>query len=155
MRSHWFSRIDTVPSGHGVTCSKRNSQCRRKDCADGGFTLIELIIVVTILPLVVGALGAGLLAVFSLQSNVSSRLTGSEDNQTVQANYTRDVQGATSIYTTTSPLCGPTTAGVTQLLGLEWNGNLGTEHDPDPGNDDLLQCGDRRYVAGRVYCAGP
>ncbi len=124
MRSHWFSRIDTVPSGHGVTCSKRNSQCRRKDCADGGFTLIELIIVVTILPLVVGALGAGLLAVFSLQSNVSSRLTGSEDNQTVQANYTRYVQGATSIYTTTSPLCGPTTAGVTQLLGLEWNGNL-------------------------------
>ena len=91
---------------------------RRED----GFTLVELLIVVTILPLVVGALSAGLIAVFSLQSGVSSRLSHTADAQAVSANFERDIQGAQQV--TTQPLSNPecgASSGVTQLLGLESN----------------------------------
>ena len=85
---------------------------------DSGFTLIELLIVIMIIPLIAGALGYGLVTVFSLQAGVSSRLGDSSDAQIVAASFTKDVQGASSITTTAIPLCGPTTQ--TQLLGLEW-----------------------------------
>ena len=42
---------------------------------ENGFTLVELLIVVTILPLIIGALSLGIISVFSLQSSVSNRVT--------------------------------------------------------------------------------
>jgi len=93
----------------------------RKNCHRGetGFTLVELLIVVTILPLIVGALSLGLISVFSLQSSVSNRLTDTADSQVVAANYANDVQAAVYLTTdaTSSPQCGAGTG--TQLLGLE------------------------------------
>ena len=80
--------------------------------------MIELLIVIMIIPLIAGALGYGLVTVFSLQAGVSSRLGDSSDAQIVAASFTKDVQSASSITTTAIPLCGPTTQ--TQLLGLEW-----------------------------------
>ena len=86
---------------------------------ESGFTLVELLIVVTILPLIVGALSAGLIAVFSLQSGVQNRLGDTGDSQTVEANFQTDVQGAASLTTVpnnSSSQCGPGA----QLLGLAW-----------------------------------
>jgi prepilin-type N-terminal cleavage/methylation domain-containing protein len=84
-----------------------------------GFTLVELLIVVTILPLIIGALSLGLISVFSLQSNVTNRVTDTADAQMVSANYNNDVQAAVYLTTdaTSSPQCGAGTG--TQLLGLE------------------------------------
>ena len=84
-----------------------------------GFTLVELLIVMTVVPIIIGALAAGLIAVFSLQSGVANRLGDSSDAQVVAASFTKDVQGATSITTNATPLCG----SGTQLLGLEWGGS--------------------------------
>src|SRR5580698_3235060 len=95
---------------------------------DSGFTLIELLIVVMIIPLIAGALGFGLVTVFSLQAGVSSRLGDSSDAQIVAASFTKDVQSASSITTQASPpLCGPTTQ--TQLLGLEWGSGEVVSYD--------------------------
>ena len=85
-----------------------------------GFTLLELIIVVLVLPIVVGAITAGLVAIFSIQGSVSHRLSDSADAQIVSANYVQDVQSSQEITTDQSipsEQCGPGT----QLLGLEWN----------------------------------
>jgi len=72
-----------------------------------------------VLPIVVGALSAGLLSIFSLQTSVANRLNGSEDNQTVNSVFSKDVESATYISTATTPLqCGPA-SGYTQLLGLQ------------------------------------
>jgi prepilin-type N-terminal cleavage/methylation domain-containing protein len=95
-----------------------------------GFTLVELLIVTTILPLIIGALSVGLISVFSLQSGVSSRLSNTTDAQVVEADYQSDVQGTSQITTarTSTPQC--TTGSVTgaQLLGLESNvGNNTTQ----------------------------
>ena len=86
-------------------CVRRARQadtlCIASDDSNDGFTLIELVIVIGVMPLVIGALAVGLLSVFSLQSSVSNRLTDSGDAQVVSVNFQNDVQSA-SIITTAS-----------------------------------------------------
>jgi prepilin-type N-terminal cleavage/methylation domain-containing protein len=88
---------------------------------DEGFTLIELLIVITVVPIIIFALTSAMMAAFTLQSSVSSRLTDSGDAQVVTASYQNDVQSAAVLTTQpSSPLeCGTGT----QLLGLEWDIN--------------------------------
>lgn len=85
---------------------------------DDGFTLIEMVIVVAILPIVVGAITVALLSVFGLQGGVQSRIGDSNDALVSATTFNRDVQSAQEIETTTTPACG--TASQTQLVGLEW-----------------------------------
>ena len=94
---------------------------------EGGFTLIELLIVTAIMPMIIGALSAGLLAVFSLQNSVSNRLANSSDSEIVSASYVQDVQAADYITTATMtavPACG--TSSQTEILGLKWTTQVGT-----------------------------
>lgn len=99
----------------------------RKDSArsDAGFTLVELLIVVVIMPLIIGAIAYGLVSVFSLQNSTTQRLSGSTDLQKVSAQFLKDVQSSESIYLGTTPeQCG---SGV-QLLGLGWSGSSPTTY---------------------------
>ena len=86
-----------------------------------GFTLIELIVVVAILPIVVGAIAAALIGVFSLQHSVSNRISDSNDALVASSTFNRDAQSAQMLTTQPTPGCG--TATQTQLLGLEWGPN--------------------------------
>jgi len=79
-------------------------------------TLIELLVTLLILPLVIGGLAFGLVAVFSLQSSVTGRITDSGDAQTLSASFSKDVQSAQRLTDYPTPTCG---TGV-QLLALEW-----------------------------------
>lgn len=83
---------------------------------DEGMTLIELLVTLLILPLVIGGLAFGLVAVFSLQSNVSGRITDSGDAQTLSASFSKDVQSAQQLTDSSTPTCG---AG-RQLIAFEW-----------------------------------
>lgn len=100
---------------------RRNSRLRSAERAEEGFTLIELVIVVAIMPLIVGALSLGLISVFSLQGGVSNRLADTGDSQVIAANYENDVQGAAQLTTFSgvSNQCGAGTGVL--LLGLESN----------------------------------
>jgi hypothetical protein len=97
------------------------ARLRAAHCAEGsspgrsnaGFSLIELIIAVGILPLVIGAIVVGTISVFSLQASVSNSLTGSGDEQVVSANFVGDVQGSQWITTFSSPT---TTCGTGTLV---------------------------------------
>jgi prepilin-type N-terminal cleavage/methylation domain-containing protein len=87
---------------------------------EGGFTLIELVIVVVILPIVIGGIAAALLSVFGLQTSVENRIGNSNDQLVSASTFNKDVQSAQQIETvTTPPACGPAT-GQTQLVGLQW-----------------------------------
>ena len=61
---------------------------------ESGFTLIELIIVVAVLPLIVGAMTAGLLSVISFTPGIANKLSDSGDAQALSTSFTKDVQGA-------------------------------------------------------------
>jgi prepilin-type N-terminal cleavage/methylation domain-containing protein len=86
---------------------------------DGGFTLVELLVVMVVMPMIVGAIAFGLITMFNLQGSVGARLAGSGDAQVVSSLYVRDVQSASKITTapTSSPMCG----SGSQLLGLSWS----------------------------------
>jgi hypothetical protein len=70
--------------------------------------------------LVVGALSLGIIAVFSLNTQSSNRLTDTADAQVVASIYQKDVQAAGYVTTSgaASPQCG-VAAGDTPLLSLE------------------------------------
>ena len=96
---------------------------RGRESSSAGFTLIELVIVITVMPLVIGALTVGILSVFNLQSSVSDRLSDSGDAQVVSGNFQSDVQSA-SMITTDSSSTSPAPCGSGyQVLGLQ----LGTQ----------------------------
>ena len=97
-------------------------QPREAHSREHGFTLVELLVVLIILPMIIGALSLGIIAVFSQQAKVSGRLAGSVDLQITNATYIRDVESANWVTTGSTPIaCGGVTMG-TQLLGLTWSG---------------------------------
>ncbi len=135
-RRRWMSpRVDTLKSGGWR--SKAPLEARRAERGDKGFTLIELIIVVSVMPIIVGAISAGLIAVISLQNTVSSRLADTSDAQVVSSTFIKDVQSATFITTsaTSSPQCGSTG---TQLLGLQWGNTPQDIASGSPANPSTL-----------------
>ncbi len=87
---------------------------------EDGFTLIELVIVVVVLPIVIGGIAAALL-VFGLQNSVQNRIGNSNDQLVSTSTFNKDVQSAQQIETVTSPpACGAAVTGQTQLVGLQW-----------------------------------
>jgi len=117
--------------------------------ADDGFTLLELVIVVAVLPIVIVGIAGGLIAVFSIQGSVSHRLGDSQDAQVVSANYVEDVQSALQI--TTSPTATQCGDG-TQLLGLAWNLNTVTNtYQTVVSYNEVQKAG--IYLLRREYCA--
>ena len=118
-----------------------------------GFTLLELIIVCAIIPIIVAAVGAGLIAVFSIQGSVESRLSDSGDAQVVASNYVQDVESAMQITTDASAAqCGTGT----QLLGLEWNLNTATSTYETVVSYNQVNNGQGQHLLERAYCAnGP
>ena len=84
----------------------------RDDATDEGFSLIELLVVITVLPLVMGAVAVAIIAVLSNSNTTSSSLTTSGDAQVSSVNFVPDVQGA--VWITQDPFikCAPVGGGV-------------------------------------------
>lgn len=93
---------------------------------DGGFTLVELLIVTVITPIVIGGLAVMMLEVLKVQSSVSSRLNGSSDIQVTSAAFVSDIQSADKLTTNNvSSPAGCMTSG-TRILSLQEQGAVVT-----------------------------
>ena len=103
--------------GHAKVCQGQGQR-------DSGFTLVELLIVIVILPVIVGAIAVSLLAIFKNQAAVSNRLTSSGDAQVVSASYYPDLQSSAEI--TTAPNSSPQCGAGQQVVGLEWQDSTGS-----------------------------
>ncbi len=105
-------------SMHPISRARQATRRRLDGEADAGFTLIELIIVIAILPIVVGGIAVALLSIFDLQTQTNNRVGDSNDELYSSTTFNKDVQSAEQIETNPTPACGGPTQ--TQLLGLQW-----------------------------------
>ena len=103
-----------------VAMRRRMAAANQREVDEAGFTLIELIVTITILPIVVGGIAVALVSILSLQGSVSKRINDSNDALVSSSVFNKDVQSAQQIETTTTPACGSTGQ---QLVGLEWAAN--------------------------------
>ncbi|HVA07047.1 MAG TPA: prepilin-type N-terminal cleavage/methylation domain-containing protein [Acidimicrobiales bacterium] len=117
------NRIDAVvrDSNEFPTVRARVREFHRsRQNLDAGFTLIELIIVIAIIPLVVGAISVAMISVFTEQNSVASRISNSGDTSVLSANFVKDVQSAQYL-TTNASVVSPTSCVATgSLLSLQW-----------------------------------
>jgi prepilin-type N-terminal cleavage/methylation domain-containing protein len=67
---------------------------RRRNAHEGGYTLVELIVALTILAMITGALTATFLTATNANANVSTRLHQSSDAQLIAGYWTADAQAA-------------------------------------------------------------
>ena len=107
--------------------------------------MVELLVVIVIMPLIIGAISLGLFSVFSLQNGVSGRLVDTGSAQVVSSVFLKDVQSAALIteYPAT-PQCQSAASPApaqTQLLGLAWSGG------PVPSSSGSLPSSYSTYVS--------
>lgn len=130
---------------------------------EAGYTLIELLIVIVILPLILGAVAAAIITAYQNSGATTNRLSGSVNAQLSSAYFVRDVQGATYITTNgaagapgfTAPfgpsdpqICGSTGGslpGATLLLGIYRGGS-----NPSSITYAITTTGTRQVI--REYC---
>ncbi len=118
MRTPRFTSVQQTPWSHLLNRPHGRDRRMARHWEESGFTLVELLIVVVVLPLVVGAVALALMSVFNLQGGVSNRLSNSADAQIVSANFVSDVQGASLITTASSPTSPAACGTSSQLLGM-------------------------------------
>ena len=82
---------------------------------DDGFTLIELIIVITIIPIVIAAISAAIITSFKDQDGIFNRLSDSHDAQLTAAYFVPDVESASVVSVPGSPVACETIAGTPAL----------------------------------------
>jgi prepilin-type N-terminal cleavage/methylation domain-containing protein len=88
---------------------------------DDGFTLVELLISITVLGIVMAALGGVMTVTLKSASTANTRLTESNDLRRAATYFAADVQGARSVATATTPKCGTGAAKVVvEFLGQDF-----------------------------------
>ena len=87
---------------------------------DDGFTLIELVIVMTIIPIVIAGISAAIITSFKDQVGIANRLSDSFDAQLTAAYFVPDVESATYITNSVSSVpCESSLATAGLLLRLD------------------------------------
>jgi prepilin-type N-terminal cleavage/methylation domain-containing protein len=91
---------------------------------EGGFTLLEVVIVLVVMTIIVGGITAAFITSFRDSTGVQARLSNSTNAQLTSAFFVRDVESASTVSTSATPLCAPAGFAVSatqyQVIGLEW-----------------------------------
>jgi prepilin-type N-terminal cleavage/methylation domain-containing protein len=89
--------------------------------ADGGFTLVEMLISVAILGILAGAISNAMVVALRTTSSADIRLTESNDMLFAGTRFGDDVQGAKSVSIDTTPKCGTDSRAVVEFTGLDFS----------------------------------
>ena len=89
-----------------LSCRTPGALRRLRDAGDDGFTLIELVVALVILPLIMGAIAFAIFVTLQDQSGLSTKISDSVDSQVTSTYFVRDVESALYLTTDKAP---PTT----------------------------------------------
>ena len=117
-----------------------------------GFTLIELIVVISILGIVMGAIAAGIIASLKVVDETQARLNETHAADLASAFFVTDVQSAESF----GGSCGTPPAGSTTVLAMQWvdPGILTASTDDSPRTINYVLETDPSRVLRRYSCEG-
>jgi prepilin-type N-terminal cleavage/methylation domain-containing protein len=87
---------------------------------DSGFTLVELLVVIVVMPLVAGAICVAMLSVLTQENAVGSRTSNSGDTSTLSAAFVKDVQSAQYLTTNVSATSPTSCVTTSSILSLQW-----------------------------------
>jgi prepilin-type N-terminal cleavage/methylation domain-containing protein len=82
-----------------------NSDVQRQAKGEDGFSLIELVIVMIIIPVIIGGVTAAILASVTNDTTIYNRISDSADAQLASADFARDVQSASQLTTSPAGAC--------------------------------------------------
>ena len=116
-------------AGRFFSCRTRAALRRLRDAGEEGFTLIELVIALVILPLIMGAIAVAIFVTLQDQSGISTKISDSVDSQVTSTYFVRDVESALYVTTDRTPpstpwqstagpgVCG---SGTSLLVSVAW-----------------------------------
>ena len=87
---------------------------------DDGFTLVEMLISVTILGMLLGALSGTMFVTLRTVAEAATRLDESNDELHATTYFGDDVQGAQSVSVGTTPRCGGDPSAVVEFAGQDF-----------------------------------
>jgi cytoskeletal protein RodZ len=88
--------------------------------SEDGLTLVELIVVIAVIPLIVGAISVALITVISQTNTATAKTTDSGDATVFSTNFSPDVVGASEVTTYTGALTPPICGGGSTVVSLQW-----------------------------------
>ena len=91
--------VRDLPPGQGWFVNRGDS--------DAGFTLVELLVVLVIMPLIVGAIAAAIIVSYQDSGVAGNRISDSSNAQLVSEYFGRDIQGAQYITTSQNAASTP------------------------------------------------
>lgn len=119
--------------------------------ADGGFTLVELLLAVSILGIVIAPIGLAMMTSLSIIGRSEQRFTDSRSSLIAAAYFSSDVASARTILTNDPAACG----GGTAVISLSWADAAGIT--AAPVNNEVSYVVDAAIPANkklvRRYCA--
>ncbi len=141
--------------GHGRDCVAPVRQPSLEDSKnrDDGFTLVELVIVLTVIPIVIAAIAAAVITSFKDQADVYNRLSDSHDAQITSGYFVPDVESASFVSTSASVVPCESIAAPVLLELTEFDGGQAEQiyyidnainYHPDSQQNAML----------RIVCAG-
>ena len=96
----------------GITALNGRSMlptCKHRAQSDAGLTLVELLVVLVITPLVLGATAVGLISMFATEHQVGAMVDSASKAQIAAAQLSTDLKAASAATQNRTPSCGPST----------------------------------------------
>ncbi len=111
------SRRDRRSSDASLEPRASNHLHRWTPQAEDGFSLIELLVVLVILPLITGAIAMVLITTLKNQQGIQGKVTDASAATTASAYYVRDIDSAASVTTAATPASSPQQCSASGLVG--------------------------------------
>ena len=126
MRARRLLRTRLIPTNasrsNALAALRARASQRRAPVADeeSGFTLVELLVVIVVMPLVAGAICVAMLSVLTQENSVGSKTSNSGDTSTLSAAFVKDVQSAQYLTTSASATSPASCVTTSSILSLQW-----------------------------------